>query len=178
MVVSTLYARGCTRGFVSGCKTVIAGASIFGAGLSVTAPLHAQSGNAVSLRSDVMVERAHRDAAGRMQISLTEPTQLNSGDRLIFIVNYRNNSAHTASGFMITNPMPNSVAFLGTSDNQAHVSVDGGRSWGQLSQLQTTDSDGTRRRARAEDVTHIRWSFARPLASGQSGRLIYRGIVR
>ena len=155
-----------------------AGIVATGALAGVLAPAIAQTRNAVTLRSDVMVERLHRDSTGRAQVQLVPPTRLNTGDQLVFIVNYRNTGAHAASGFVITNPLPGSVSYMGSSDPQALVSVDGGRSWGQLSQLQATQRDGRVRRAQARDVTHVRWAFAQPIASGQSGRLIYRGVVR
>jgi uncharacterized repeat protein (TIGR01451 family) len=153
--------------------------AMFGlAATGIATPILAQTRNAVTLRSDVMVERLQRDAVGRARVQLVPPTRLNTGDQLVFIVNYRNTGAHAASGFVITNPLPGSVSYLGSSDPQAVVSVDGGRSWGQLSQLHATQRDGSVRRAQARDVTHVRWAFAQPIASGQSGRLIYRGVVR
>ena len=142
------------------------------------APALAQSANAVALDSDVMVERTTTDAAGRSQVTLEEPRVVVPGDRLVFVLRYRNNGVQPASDFVVTNPMPTAVAFDGTSDASATVSVDGGRNWGTLSQLSIRNGDGTSRPARAEDVTHVRWAFQQPIPAGQAGRLMFRGIVR
>lgn len=138
----------------------------------------AQASNAVALNSDVMVERTSTDANGRTVVSLEEPARVVPGDRLVFVIRYRNNGAQPASDFVITNPMPEAVAYQASDDGNARVSVDGGRSWGILAELSVTNADGTVRAARPEDVTHVRWAFAQPIQSGQAGRLMYRGVVR
>lgn len=142
------------------------------------APLAAQASNAVALNSDVMVERTSTDANGRPVVTLEEPRTVVPGDRLVFVIRYRNNGVQPASEFTITNPMPEAVAYQASDDSNARVSVDGGRSWGALADLSITNPDGTLRPARPEDVTHVRWVFAQPIQSGQAGRLMYRGVVR
>jgi hypothetical protein len=34
------------------------------------------------------------------------------------------------------------------------------------------------RAATPDDVTHIRWSFAQPIAAGRAGQLSFRGVVK
>lgn len=148
------------------------------AAMMIASPALAQNANAVSLDSDVMVERTSTDANGRTQVTLEEPNVVVPGDRLVFVLRYRNNGAQPASDFTVTNPLPSAVAFQGSVDASASVSVDGGRHWGALGDLSVTNADGTSRAARAEDVTHIRWAFAQPIPAGQAGRLMFRGIVR
>ena len=141
------------------------------------APALAQS-SAVSLNSDVLVEHTSTDAQGRQQVSLDAPSVVVPGDKLVFVLRYRNNGQAPATAFVITNPMPASVAFQSTSDASAQVSIDGGHSWGQLAALTVHDANGTVRPARADEVTHVRWAFAQPIPVGQAGRLMFRGIVR
>ena len=140
-------------------------------------PAAAQT-NAVSLNSDVLVERTSTDAQGRQQVTLEEPSTVIPGDKLVFVLRYRNNGATAASDFVVTNPLPTAVAFEGAGDDRAQVSVDGGRNWGALSALNVREADGTSRPAAARDVTHIRWAFAQPIPAGEAGRLMFRGIVR
>ena len=40
-----------------------------------------------------------------------------------------------------------------------------------------TEQDGERA-ASAEDITHIRWSFADSIAPGEAGEISYRGILQ
>lgn len=144
----------------------------------IAAPAAAQSGNAVSLVSDVLVERSTTDANGRTQTTLEEPTTVVPGDKLVFVLRYRNNGAQPATDFVVTNPLPEAVVFQAAGDERAEVSVDGGRNWGRLASLTIREVDGSQRPAQASDVTHIRWAFAQPIPAGEAGRLMFRGIVR
>lgn len=141
-------------------------------------PAAAQTTNAVSLNSDVLVERTSTDALGRAQVTLEEPSTVVPGDKLVFVLRYRNNGASPAADFVVTNPLPSAVAFQAAGDERAEVSVDGGRNWGRLGALTVAGEDGAARAAQAADVTHIRWAFAQPIPAGEAGRLMFRGIVR
>lgn len=134
--------------------------------------------NAVAINSDVLVERTATDPSGRTQTTLEEPASVVPGDRLVFVLRYRNNGAQPATDFVVTNPLPTAVAFDGTSDAIASVSVDGGSTWGPLASLTVTEADGTTRPARADEVTHIRWAFTQPIPAGEAGRLMFRGVVK
>lgn len=146
--------------------------------LSAATPALAQGEEAVELHSDVFIERTSTDASGRAQTILEEPSVVVPGDKLVFVLRYHNGGQQPANAFVVTNPIPTAVAFEAAPDAAATVSVDGGRSWGRLSALTIRSSDGTPRAARPEDVTHVRWAFARPIPAGEAGRLMFRGIVR
>jgi uncharacterized repeat protein (TIGR01451 family) len=141
-------------------------------------PSLAYANGAVALDSRVFVERIVRDGDGRSKAILEEPRLVVPGDRLVFVLNYRNTGATSATDFVVTNPMPDAVSFQGTGDPGALVSVDGGRSWGILPALKIRDADGAVRSARPEDVTHVRWAVKRTIPSGSAGKLSFRGIVR
>lgn len=148
------------------------------AAATTAVPAFAQADPSVSLASDVLVERTTVGPDGRTQVSLEEPSTVVPGDKLVFVLRYRNNGPRPAADFVITNPMPAAVAFQGSNDGSAQLSVDGGRNWGSLGDLMITEADGTRRSARMEDVTHVRWAFAQPIPAGEAGRLMFRGVVR
>jgi uncharacterized repeat protein (TIGR01451 family) len=144
---------------------------------ALLAPATAFAANDVSLTSKVYVERVKAGADGKPVTVREEPGVVTPGDRLVFVLGYRNGSAEPATGFTLTNPIPPSVAFTGSDDPSAIVSVDGGKSWGALASLKVVQADGTSRPAVAADVTHIRWSFGRPIAAGTGGELSFRGTV-
>ena len=144
---------------------------------ALLAPAAAVAADDVSLTSKVFVERIKAGADGKPVTVREEPGVVTPGDRLVFVLGYRNGGAQPATGFTLTNPIPPSVAFTGSEDSTAVVSVDGGKSWGALASLKVVAADGTSRPAVAADVTHIRWSFARPIAAGTGGELSFRGIV-
>lgn len=134
--------------------------------------------NSVALDNDVFVERVSVDAEGKRKVTLEAPKTVVPGDRLVFVLNYRNASGQPADKFVVTNPMPSAVQFAEQADDNAVVSVDGGKSWGPLGQLRVTDANGEQRPARSEDVTHIRWAFNQPIPAGASGKLMFRGTVK
>ncbi len=146
--------------------------------LAALAPTQAFAANQVVLDNSVFLERASTDANGKQRISLEEPKVVVPGDRLVFVLNYRNSGAQPADKFVITNPMPSAVRFADAGDTRPSVSVDGGRNWGTLDTLTVPLADGTRRPAQPADVTHIRWAFQKPIPAGGTGKLMFRGIVK
>ena len=146
--------------------------------LAVLAPTQALAANQVVLDNSVFVERATTDATGKRRVLLEEPKVVVPGDRLVFVLNYRNAGAQPADAFVITNPMPSAVRFADAGDTRPFVSVDGGKSWGTLDTLTVPLADGTRRPAQPADVTHIRWAFQNPIPAGGAGKLMFRGVVK
>lgn len=121
----------------------------------------------VALDSAVFVER-DQAASGRM---LEPAARLSRGDRVVYVVNWTRMGGQ--GGFIVTNPLPRSVAFQGSANGDEEVSVDGGRTWGRLGMLRLGE-----RIATAEDVTHVRWRVAPSLAARGAGSITYSGIVR
>lgn len=141
-------------------------------------PGQAFAANQVALDNSVFVERVATDTNGKQRILLEEPKVVVPGDRLVFVLNYRNAGAQPADKFVITNPMPAAVRFADAGDTRPLVSVDGGKQWGLLSDLTVPMADGTLRSAQPADVTHIRWSFEKPIPVGGTGKLMFRGVVK
>lgn len=144
----------------------------------ILAPHISYAAEHVALDSSVFVERAVPAPDGKMRIVLEEPRVVTPGDRLVFILQYRNTGTQAAKDFVVTNPMPAPVAYQGTSDSVAQVSVDGGKTFASLASLKVRDADGTSRAARPEDVTHVRWALRDPIIAGAQGKLSFRGVVR
>ena len=134
--------------------------------------------NPVALTNDIFVERVSTNAEGKRKVVLEAPKVVVPGDRLLFVLNYRNGGNKPAEKFVVTNPMPSAVQFAEASDTAAQLSVDGGKSWGVLSALKVRDANGSERPARSEDVTHLRWAFNQPIPVGAAGKLMFRGIVK
>lgn len=145
--------------------------------IALFAPAAALAADDVQLTSKVYVERTKQGADGKPATVEEAPGVVTPGDRLVFRLAYRNTGAAAASGFSVTNPIPPAVSFTAASDSPL-LSVDGGKSWGQLASLKVAQTDGTSRPASAADVTHIRWSFAQPIAAGSGGELSFRGVVK
>jgi uncharacterized repeat protein (TIGR01451 family) len=151
-------------------KTIMAASALIMSAPAFATPLQ--------LTSDVFVERAVKSSDGSKKVILQKPVLVTPGDNLVFVVHYKNTSGAAARNFSVTNPLPNAVAFNGTSDGLEIVSVDGGKSWGLLPALKVTDSLGKARPALKTDVTHIKWNMNQTLSPGSEGKLIFRGIVK
>jgi uncharacterized repeat protein (TIGR01451 family) len=141
-------------------------------------PLTAHAANEVALTSSVFVEKSVPQADGKTRLVLEEPKVVVPGDRLVFVLNYKNLGGKPATDFVVTNPMPGAVAYQGTGDTGAIVSVDGGKSWGAMAGLKVRKADGSIRAAYPEDVTHVRWAMKAPIPVGAAGKLSFRGVVR
>jgi uncharacterized repeat protein (TIGR01451 family) len=148
--------------------------------LALAAPsaLFAAGAEHVSLSSHVFVEHFKPGPGGKPVAVREEPHVVTPGDKLVFELAYRNVGAEPATGFVITDPIPASVAFAGGESEGATFSVDGGRTWGPLASLRVALPNGGSRAAGPADVTHVRWAFARAIAAGAAGSVSFRGVVK
>lgn len=124
----------------------------------------------IKLRKHVMEGDTEREI-------LVEPQVVVPGDRLIFRTTYRNTSAEIVKNFVITNRLPAGVTLSPDVAPSAQVSVDGGKSWGNLGVLELDDGAGGRRPALASDVTHLRWVLPE-IKPGGSGEVTYDASVQ
>jgi hypothetical protein len=149
------------------------------AALSLAAmPLHAQQqADPVTLSGDVKAVKIVTEPDGSERTELVEPGTIVPGDRLVFGTDYANTGSNAVANFNVTNPLPSAVRLAPDADPALTVSVDGGRTWGQISELEVADADGNRRPASHADVTHVRWILA-SIAPGEKGRLTYPAIIR
>ncbi len=141
------------------------------------APLPALAQAPVAINASVFVERVQTDINGRERRTLSEAGRLASGDRLLFLLRYRNGGASPMQGFAVTNAVPSAIR-VDPSDPAMQVSVDGGHNWGRLDDLTLRTPLGGMRRATPDDVTHVRWTVKDAVAPGETGRISYRGVVR
>lgn len=146
--------------------------------LAIVAPIGAAMANQVALDSEVFVERSVEQADGNVTVTMEEPTRVVPGDSLVFVLSYENTGAEPAENFVVTNPIPEAVAFVEAIDAGAVYSIDGGENFAALTELRVTGEDGVDRAAQPVDVTHIRWTLTAPIAAGGSGQLRFRGVVR
>lgn len=115
---------------------------------------------------------------GHVRIVLTQAELVVPGDKINVSIQYRNGGAKPVSDFVITNPVPAGVQYVGDATPVATVSVDGGHSWGDLAALKIRSADGSARTAQPADVTHLRWVLNGAIAPGASGKVSFRGVVR
>jgi len=134
----------------------------------------------VKIESSIRVERTEEPVEGTLVTTLLDPAKVKviPGDKLLFTNSYHNIGANDVTGFVVNNPVHGSVTFVEALEDWALVSVDGGQSFGKLSELSVIDAENASQPAKASDVTHIRWVLPTPIAPGTSGELRFRGIVK
>ncbi|HKX79773.1 MAG TPA: hypothetical protein VJM34_14740 [Novosphingobium sp.] len=123
----------------------------------------------VATRSAVFVEK---QMPGRTRW-LEPASALSRGDRVVTILSWQRLGNGEGDGFTITNPLPRVIAYQKSARSDEQVSVDGGRTWGRLSDLRIGS-----RVASPEDVTHVRWRIPADRAAQGRGQIAYSGIVR
>lgn len=140
---------------------------------AVSTPALAQD---VALTGTVMLEQSVT-RNGAETTELVEPKSVVPGDHLMISTVYRNGGAKDAENVVVTNAIPPAVSFAqAESANGFKVSVDGGKTWGDLAALTISDQ-GRTRPATPADVTHVRWTIAK-VAPGAQGKVEFRGIVK
>jgi hypothetical protein len=150
---------------------------IFLLALIATGPSAATAAGSVALTSSVFVERVGTAPDGKAKVELRAADAVSPGDKLVFILTYRNDTSRTVPDVVITNPVPAPVIYEGAAAS-TEVSVDGGRTWGPIRALRIEESNGQSRQAMMFDVTHVRWSIGRSLPPGAAGRVSFRGTVK
>ncbi len=152
---------------------------LFALALALPAAALAQA-SAVTLTAKAYVAREVTDAQGKKSNKLFDPdkTPILPGEPIVMMLDYKNNGAQPATAFVINNPIPSALRFTGVEQNWASLSVDGGKVFGPLATLRVKAADGTMRPAIPADVTHVRWTFAQPIAPGAGGRVSFYGIVK
>ncbi|WP_338465722.1 hypothetical protein RXV95_09030 [Novosphingobium sp. ZN18A2] len=157
-------------------RTIFAAALIAGTTMAgATMPAASAAARPVKFASDVFVEKFVPAHGGRMNRILERADRLQSGDRVIFVVNW---TADAARPFTVTNTVPSSIAFQRTAEDAEDVSIDGGKTWGKLADMRVTEADGSVRHATPDDVTTLRWRVPTRIAAAGTGQITYSGVVR
>lgn len=130
----------------------------------------------VTLQGDVKLEKTVVENGASTHVLVT-PQKVVPGDHLVFSTAYHNNGSSAVDHFVVTNPLPKGVSYASEGSESSEVSVDGGKTWGQLAALTVSDGKGAQRAAQAADVTHVRWTVA-VIAPGATGAVSYHAVVR
>ena len=165
------------------------GASVlaaFALTLAAVAAAAQTAGEAASSGLEVVtvVEKLPSGADGDPQapVPLAPAAAPEPGDSLIYTVKFTNASGGDVDNVRITKPIPAGVRYVEGSASgpgcEVLFSVDGGRTFGEPSELFIVAADGARRAAQPDDYTHIRWRLRTALAGGAAGFARFRAVAR
>lgn len=133
----------------------------------------------VQLTTRIMKEQRWLAADGAPSVRLVPAARAVPGDRLVYILTYRNGGAAPVADLVLDNPLPPSVAYRAPAAGSPapEVSVDGAR-FGPLATLTTRLPQGGSRAAGPDDVRHLRWRVAGPLPAGAQGQVSFNATLK
>jgi uncharacterized repeat protein (TIGR01451 family) len=121
-------------------------------------------------------------ADGQKQTQTVPATQVAPGAEVFYVIRYRNTGSAPADKVVITNPVPPELEYRADSAFGAGtlitVSVDGGKTYGQLADLKVPVAGARPRAAQPADVTHLRWTLQFAVAPGAEGQVTYRARLK
>lgn len=146
-------------------------AALTAAAPAITGPL--------SLVSEVRVEKRVAAADGTTRTVLVKADKVVPGDRVVFVLTYRNSGTQPIANLVLANPVPRNIAYRAGNPGSAapEVSVDG-KTFGPLSGLRVASATGALRAAGPDDVTTVRWRLANPVAAGAQGQLAFQAVLK
>jgi len=128
-----------------------------------------------------LLASASASALTAKQIVRAKAANIAPGERVVYTLSFTNDDAEPASDLVLTMPVPEEIKYMdgtATRDGASIVfSADGGQTFAARDTLKAS-MDGVMRSATAADITHIRWTVTGPIASGESGNLSYKGILK
>jgi hypothetical protein len=125
----------------------------------------------------LLVESVSGADASSEQRTLRSPSDVRSGDRLIFLIRYRNRGVAPLHGYDFVAPVPSGVRILPDREGSVRVSADGGRSWTRPESPLRLDAQRRLRPAGDVAPTHVRLRLDRRIAPGEAGTVAYRGLL-
>jgi uncharacterized repeat protein (TIGR01451 family) len=133
----------------------------------------------LEITSSMMVEQRSAAADGTTRVALVKPTRVSPGDRIIFVLAYHNVGRQPLSDVVLANPLPRAIGYRSASPGSPapEVSVDG-QTYGALASLRVRALDGSTRAANPDDVTHVRWRLANPVAPGSQGQFAFQAVLK
>jgi len=150
--------------------------------ITATSLLASTSASALTAKQSVEKEVVVQMPDGTESVTRTPAELVVPGERVVYTLSYTNDDAAPASDLVLTMPVPAEIKYMDGSATEAGArtvySTDGGKTFAARTALRMTGSDGVVRTAIADDITHIRWTVAGPVAVGETGNLSFKGVLK
>lgn len=119
---------------------------------------------------------------GKETSKLVPAAKIIPGEEVLYMLSFSNEGDAPAKNLVINNPIPANTWYRQGSafgaGTQVSVSVNGGKKYGQLAELNVPLANGEERPATFKDVTHVRWTVNYELQPGKTGTASYRAVVQ
>jgi len=128
-----------------------------------------------------LVSRSEKEVVevkdGKKNVTLAPAEKVVPGDVVVFTNHYKNAGSAPAEDVVISNPVPKHMTYLdGSAFGEAATitfSFDKGKTFNTPGKLVKIEK-GKKRTARAQEYTHIRWSFKNPIPAGTEGEIGFK----
>ena len=147
------------------------------AAVVLVAPAPSQS--PLEVTSRIMVEQQVASPDGTSSKVLVAPKKVVPGDRVTFVLAYRNTGTQPIADLVLADPLPRDIAYraAGADSPPPELSVDG-QTFGTLAALRVRVPGAAERPATLDDISTVRWRLTRPVPAGGHGQLSFHGIVK
>lgn len=119
---------------------------------------------------------------GSVTTERVEAKLVTPGEKVVYTLNIQNTRNEAASDLKLAMPIPADVKYIeGTADRPGAIvrfSADGGQTFTDRESLQVTETSGQARPATADDITHIQWQIAGPIAAGSGDSVEFKARLR
>lgn len=136
----------------------------------------------MQLKTEAFREVDVTDKSGKKEKKRQPLTRALPGQEVIYDITYRNAGSKPAEKVVVNNAVPKGLIYQPGSAQGAgtriEFSVDGGQTYGALETLRVTGADGKPRAAKADEVTHLRWTLMTALKPGAEGKVSYRAVLK
>ncbi len=151
-------------------------------GVILTAMAGSVSAQALTAKQTVEREVVVNNEDGTQSVKREPADKVIPGETIIYTLDYFNDKTEAAEQLVFTMPVPKEVIYKeGSVEAQGAKTVysaDGGKTFAPRETLSVKGADGKMRPAKAEDITHIRWTVAGPVAANTGGKLVYAGKLK
>ena len=167
-------------------KTIIVRAAvvstIFAAIFASSSSAFAQSAErgCIELKAVAEVEQSYVDERGNAQTRLVPAAKVVPGDEVVWTIVASNVCAAPAGDVAITNPVPQHMRYVGESAFGPGAAIEfslDGRAFAPPEALTVAGADGSRRPARADEYSAIRWVLPRAIGPNEQWLVRYRAAV-
>ncbi len=140
------------------------------------------SATALTAEQKVYKEVRTQNPAGEVVLTREEAKLVTPGEKVIYALQYLNDKSEPAGDIVLTMPIPSDVAYIeGSAETQIAsllYSADNGSTFSERETVMTIDVDGSLRPAKAEELTHIRWTVTKEIAPSERGELSFKGLLK
>ena len=134
----------------------------------------------IELKTVAEVQEAYVDDRGNAATRLVPAAKVVPGDEVIWTIIANNVCTAPAGDVAITNPVPQHMRYVGSSAFGPGASIVfslDGNSFAAPDALVVANADGSRRQARADEYSAIRWVLPRPMGPSEQLTVRYRATV-